>query len=82
MGCLMRGILSFVVVFVLAFILGGWFLMPHLPPVPDHPVSVFELEYWTTNWAGALIGLVLGLLSAWSAVRQERRRQDQTATAR
>ena len=61
---------SFAVVFALAFFLGGWFLMLHLPPVPNHRVSVFELEYWTTNWAGALLGLVLGMLSARSALRK------------
>jgi hypothetical protein len=70
----MKAITSFVVVFVFAFVLGGYFLMPHLPPVPDHPVSMFELEYWTTNWAGAVLGILLGGLSAWSVIRQERRR--------
>lgn len=29
--------------------------MPHLPPIPDRPISVYELDYWTDNWAGALI---------------------------
>lgn len=68
-----RAITSFFVVFCFAFFLGGWFLMPHLPPVPDHPVSVFELEYWTTNWAGALLGLVLGAFSARSVLRKARK---------
>ena len=67
-----KAAVSFIVVFVLGFVLGGWFLMPHLPPVPDHPVSIFEAEYWTTNWAGALLGLVLGLLSARSVLRKHR----------
>lgn len=67
-----RAIVSFIVVFAFAFVLGGWFLMPHLPPVPDHPVSVFEAEYWTTNWAGALLGVALGSLSAWSVLRKDR----------
>ena len=56
--------ISFIIVFVIVFILGGWFLMPHLPPIPDRPISVYELEYWTDNWAGALLGLILGGLSA------------------
>lgn len=67
-----KAIASFIVVFVFAFILGGWFLMPHLPPTPNHPVSAFELEYWTTNWAGALLGLILGGLSARSILKKER----------
>lgn len=68
-----RAIGSFIVVFVIGFVLGGWFLMPHLPPVPDHPVSAFEAEYWTANWAGALLGLILGGLSAWSVLRKRPR---------
>jgi uncharacterized protein (DUF2062 family) len=62
--------ISFVVVFVFVFILGGLFLMPHLPPVPDHPVTAFEAEYWTTNWAGALLGIILGALSARSVLKK------------
>jgi hypothetical protein len=71
----MRAILSlfsFLVIFILGFFLGGWFLMPHLPPVPDHPVSALELEYWTTNWAGTVLGLLLAGLSAWSSARRNR----------
>ena len=66
-----RATVSFVVVFAIAFVLGGMLLMPHLPPVPDHPVHFFELEYWKTNWAGALLGLLLGALSAMSIVKKE-----------
>jgi hypothetical protein len=68
-----KAIVSFIVVFVIGFVLGGWFLMPHLPPTPDHPVTVFEAEYWTTNWAGALLGLLLGGLSAWSVLKKQRK---------
>jgi len=75
-----RATVSFTVVFALAFFLGGWFLMPHLPPVPNHRVSVFELEYWTTNWAGALLGLVLGTLSARSVLRKASKQQPKDAT--
>ena len=58
-----KAVVSFIVVFVFAFFLGGWFLMPYLPPVPDRPVTIVETEYWTTNWAGALLGLILGVLA-------------------
>ncbi len=69
-----KAIVSFLFVFLFAFVLGGWFLMPYLPPVPDHPVTVVDAEYWTTNWAGAVLGLALGGLSAWSIVRTERKK--------
>ena len=69
----MRAIVSFVVVFIFAFVLGGWYLMPYLPPTPDHPLHALELEYWKTNWAGVVLGLILGSLSAWSVVRSDRK---------
>ena len=64
-----KAVVSFILVFIFVFVLGGWFLMPYLPPVPDHPVTVFEAEYGTTNWAGALLGLSLGGLSARSVLK-------------
>jgi hypothetical protein len=64
-------IISFVVVLAMVFVLGGLFLMPYLPPVPRHPVTVFELEYWTTNWAGAVLGILLGGLSARSILKRD-----------
>lgn len=73
----LRAIVSFLFVFLFSFVLGGWFLMPYLPPVPNHPVTVFELEYWSTNWAGAVLGILLGGLSAWSILRKERKTQKQ-----
>jgi hypothetical protein len=65
-------VIAFLFMFALGFFLGGWFLMPHLPPVPNHPVGVFEAEYWTTNWAGALLGLLFGALSARSTLKRKR----------
>ncbi|MFC1462724.1 hypothetical protein ACFLQU_03875 [Verrucomicrobiota bacterium] len=42
---ILSAIVSFIVVFAGAFFLGGWFLMPYLPPVPDRPITVFEGGY-------------------------------------
>ena len=44
--------------------------MPHLPPIPDRPISVYELEYWTDNWAAALLGLILAGLSARLVIKK------------
>lgn len=65
--------ISFAFVFVGVFFLAGWFLMPHLPHVPDHPVSVFEAEYWKGNWAGYALGAILGGFSAWSVLSKAAR---------
>jgi uncharacterized RDD family membrane protein YckC len=64
--------ISFLAVFFFVFFLGGWFLMPYLPPVPDHPVSSLQLEYWETNWIGALLGLILASFSCWADLRRMR----------
>jgi len=61
---------SFLLVFVGVFFLAGWFLMPHLPPVPDRPVSVFEGRYWIDNWIGVVLGVPIGLLSARSVLKK------------
>jgi Na+/phosphate symporter len=65
--------ISFLFVFAGVFFLAGWFLMPHLPPVPDHPVSAFEAEYWKDNWIGYLLGAILGFLSARSVMKKANR---------
>jgi hypothetical protein len=62
--------ISFIIVFVIVFILGGWFLMPHLPPIPESPISVYELDYPTVNLPGALLGLILAGLSARSIIKK------------
>jgi hypothetical protein len=67
--------ISFLFVFAGVFFLAGWFLMPHLPPVPDHPVSFVEGEYWRDNWIGYLLGAVFGILSARSVIRKADRGQ-------
>jgi hypothetical protein len=62
--------ISFLFVFAGVFFVAGWWLMPHLPPVPDHPVSALEAEYWKDNWIGYLLGTVLGALSARSVIKK------------
>jgi len=62
--------ISFIIVFVIVFILGIWFLMPHLTPIPERPISLYELDYPTDNWAGALLGLILAGLSARSIIKK------------
>jgi Na+/phosphate symporter len=69
---------SFAFVFAGAFFLAGWFLMPHLPPIPDHPVSVFESDYWRDNWIGYLLGATLGGLSARSVLKKATKKGEGT----
>ncbi|MBI9018713.1 MAG: hypothetical protein JEZ07_15775 [Phycisphaerae bacterium] len=64
-------VLSFIVVFILVFVLGGLFLMPHILSTPDRTITALENEFWTRNWAGAVLGLILGGLSTWSAMKKK-----------
>jgi hypothetical protein len=57
---LISAFVSFAFVFAGVFFLADWFLLPHLPPVPDYPVSVFQLDYWKDNWIGCLLGAIPG----------------------
>jgi succinate dehydrogenase hydrophobic anchor subunit len=66
---------SFAFVFAMVFILAGWVLMPILPPYPDHEVRVFEGEYWKNNWVGYLLGTILGVLSAHSALKRATKKE-------
>ncbi|MGE5611951.1 MAG: hypothetical protein ACM359_22080 [Bacillota bacterium] len=63
--------LSAAVVFGCVFFLAGYLLMPYLPPTPARPVSVFEGEYWVTNWAGLVLG---GVAVAGNVMLLKRRR--------
>jgi len=62
--------ISFAFVFAGVFFIAGWSLMTYFPPVPDHPVSAFEAEYWKDNWIGCVLGAVLGGLSARSVLKK------------
>jgi hypothetical protein len=70
--------ISFAFVFAGVFFLAGLFLMPHLPPVPDHPIYVFEGEYWEDNWIGYLLGTVLGGFSARSILKKAAKKEGAT----
>ncbi len=73
-----ESILSFLLIFVLVFVLAGWFLMPYLPPTPKHTITIFDIEYWTRNWAGALLGIILGVLSTWLTTKKSNRKTETT----
>jgi hypothetical protein len=70
-------IISAIFVFIGVFFLAGWFVLPHVPPVPARPVSALELAYWTHNGIGLLLGLVAGGLAYWAA-RRFARDEDRT----
>ncbi len=63
-----RATVWFVVLFGIGFGVGGLYLMPHLPPLTGlTPGGAF---YWKRNWAGAVLGGVLGLMSVRTVLRR------------
>jgi len=64
-----KAAIAFALIFFAVFALAGWFILPHVPPTPDRPVSVVEGAYWLPNWPGYIAGAVLGTLSARSTLR-------------
>jgi len=71
-------VVSFLFVFAGVFLLAGLFVHPHLPPHPSVSVTIFELWYWIDNWSGAVLGVVLGGLSARQTWRRTKRKQAST----
>jgi len=63
---------AFLLMLAMGFVLGGLFLMPHLPPTPARPVSAVQWGYWEDNWAGLVLGLLLGAASARSTLKRSR----------
>jgi hypothetical protein len=64
--------ISFLFVAFAAFILVGWFLLPHAeePPNPQRPISILTTVPWWRNWLGYPVALGLAGLSAWSIIRK------------
>ena len=64
--------LAFLFMFACGFFLGGMLLMPYLPPTPARPVTLVEGAFWIDNWAGLLLGIILGALSVHATLRRYR----------
>ena len=55
---ILSNIIANSILFGSAFLIGGYVLMPYLPPYPERPITIYEWEYWVTNWAGLILGIV------------------------
>lgn len=70
MNKLVRALVSFGAVFAVVFLLSGWFITPHLPSSTQITAKLQDPQFWTSNWAGVVLGLLLGLVSARSILRR------------
>ncbi len=66
MNKLVMALVSFAGVFVCVFVLSGWYVTPYMPAMPDIPSTIREPAFWTSNWPGVILGVLLGLISAKS----------------
>jgi ABC-type branched-subunit amino acid transport system permease subunit len=69
MNKLLVAILAFAIVFVGVFYVIGTYVMPHLPPINEIPQKVGQPEFWTSNWAAVLAGLVVGVIAAFPIMK-------------
>ena len=65
---------SFVLVGTGTFFLTGWFFLPHpTEPQPgERIISMFKAVNWAHNWWGYPLGLLVGILSAWSILKKHK----------
>jgi len=61
--------MSFAFMFGCGFFLGGIFVLPFVSPGIVRQISIFEGAYWVHNWAGAIVGVAFGYLSARATLR-------------
>ncbi len=64
-----RAVSWFAVLFGIGFVVGGLYLMPHLP-MPNPHVAPGSTAFWKQNWAGALLGGATGLWAARTVLRR------------
>lgn len=55
--------------FLVGFALGGWLILPRVPATPDRRISFVETGYGIDNLPGAILGLVLAVLSYRAAMK-------------
>ena len=73
MNRLSGALFSFVVVFACVFFLSKQYVTPHLPSSGDLSAAMNDPAFWTANWAGVVLGGILGLFVASTFLRRRKR---------
>jgi heme/copper-type cytochrome/quinol oxidase subunit 2 len=74
MNRLSGAFVSFAVVFACVFLLSKQYVTPHLPSSGDISAAMNDPAFWTANWAGLVLGSVLGLFVASTVLRSRKRK--------
>jgi hypothetical protein len=75
MNRLSGAFVAFVVVFACVFLLSKQYVTPHLPSSGDISAAVNDPAFWTANWAGLVLGSILGLSVASTMLRKRNRKK-------
>ena len=74
MNRLSGALVAFAVVFGCVFMLSKQYVTPHLPKAGDVSAALNDPAFWAANWAGVVLGGVLGLFVAGTVMRRRRKR--------
>ena len=75
MSRLSGAFVAFVVVFACVFMLSRQYVTPHLPSSGDISAAVNDPAFWTANWAGVVLGAILGVSVASTMLRRRKRKK-------
>jgi hypothetical protein len=75
MSRLSGAFVAFVVVFACVFVLSRQYVTPHLPSTGDISAAMNDPAFWTANWAGVVLGSILGLSVASTVLRKRKRKK-------
>ena len=75
MSRLSGAFVSFVIVFACVFLLSKQYVTPHLPSSGDLSAAMNDPAFWTANWAGLVLGSILGLFVASTVLRNRNRKR-------
>ena len=73
MNRLSGALVAFAVVFACVFLLSRQYVTPHLPKSGDISAAMNDPAFWTANWAGVVLGGVLGLFVASTVMRKRKK---------
>jgi heme/copper-type cytochrome/quinol oxidase subunit 2 len=75
MNRLSGALVAFAVVFACVFLLSKQYVTPHLPKSGDISAAMNDPAFWAANWAGVVLGGVVGLFVAGTVLRRPKRRR-------
>lgn len=73
---LLLAVIGFLFGFAGIFYVVGTFITKPLPPMKEIPEKIATPEFWTSNWQGALGGLLVGVVLAFLLLKRKPKRAE------